>query len=138
MILFVLALLLAGCGGSSPATPSGPDDPVTWRGARVVGVSPSEAAPILERAWVRAQRTYGPSDDPVGWTMELSREPIPCPWNNPIGCGGILDIPGRPVPTWGGHRAGLEAVAYHEWCHVIRYLTTGDPFGSGCLTLTPR
>ena len=67
--------LLLGCGTSSGisavSNPVSTVEPVTWRGATIVGYEPAAGVPYVEAGWQGALRKYGPGREPVGWRVDL-------------------------------------------------------------------
>jgi hypothetical protein len=132
-----MLLVLTACGhADGPTAPSaqGSDESVTWRTWAVSGYRPAEAVPHLERGWMAANAAWGPIPDPTGWSAVLHRDPIPCDWAYPQGCGGIVDVPRQVVHiSWWNGEARVWRIAEHEFCHVITAIRTGSPFGPGCV-----
>ncbi len=130
--------LLLGCGTSSGisavSNPASTVEPVTWRGATIVGYEPAAGVPYVEAGWQGALRKYGPGREPVGWRVDLFPGPVPCPGVTPTGeCGGTTIVDQQRIQaTWSRGEAQLVAILEHEFCHYLRYTQTGKPLGPGC------
>jgi hypothetical protein len=106
----------------------------------------------LERACQIAQSAVKPSPDPVGWTIQLiTSDPVDCPGAIPPpggvfnGCTRtgsrqvVVATRGNGISDAIGNLAGRGAPPLiqelaHEFCHVIRSLTSSSAVGPGCLT----
>ncbi len=131
--------LLTACGADSPTGPQTGmltagvmPAAVHWRGATISGMQAGDAVPWVEAGWQAAQRTFGPTGEPQGWTIELQGPLISCPFYGGQ-CGGLfIGREKRILASWSVPAAQRDGLMAHEFCRFVFFQRTGNAQAPAC------